>query len=218
MLELEPKITNHKHQITNKEVNAMHENTYKFLIAGVGGQGTVLASDILAEVGIRLGYDTKKSDILGLAVRGGSVVSHIQWAPKVHAPVLDEGDVDFLIGFEWLETLRRISYIKPDGFILANDCRIDPMTVTSGQAVYPDREKILSELKRAAKTLEIVAGTQTALDLGNVLCFNIVVMGALSWMLKSESDIWRAVIREKVPAKAVDLNLKAYDQGRELVA
>ena len=81
----------------------MNNDNYKFLIAGVGGQGTVLASDILAEVGIRMGYDTKKSDILGLAVRGGSVVSHIQWAPKVHAPVVDEGEVDFLIGFEWLE-------------------------------------------------------------------------------------------------------------------
>ena len=196
----------------------MNDDNYKFLIAGVGGQGTVLASDILAEVGIRLGYDTKKSDILGLAVRGGSVVSHIQWAPKVYAPVLDEGDVDFLIGFEWLEILRRISYVKPDGFILANDCRIDPMTVTSGQAAYPEREKILAELKRAAKTVEIIAGTQTALDLGNVLCFNIVVMGALSRILKSDPDIWRAVVREKVPVKVVDLNLKAYDQGRELVA
>ena len=195
----------------------MNDANYKFLIAGVGGQGTVLASDILSEVGIRLGYDTKKSDILGLAVRGGSMVSHIQWAPKVHAPVLDEGEVDFLIGFEWLETLRRISYIKPDGFILANDCRIDPMTVTSGQAEYPDREQILAELKRAAKTIEIVAGTQTALDLGNVLCFNIVVMGALSQILKSKPDIWRAVIKERVPAKAIELNLKAYDQGRALV-
>ncbi len=196
----------------------MRDDNYKFLIAGVGGQGTVLASDILSEVGIRLGYDTKKSDILGLAVRGGSVVSHIQWAPKVHAPVLNEGEVDFLIGFEWLETLRRISYIKPDGFILANDCRIDPMTVTSGQADYPARDKILSELKRAAKSVKIVAGTQTALDLGNVLCFNIVVMGALSRILKSKPDIWRAVIKQRVPAKAVDLNLNAYDRGRELVA
>ena len=195
----------------------MNNDNYKFLIAGVGGQGTVLASDILAEVGIRMGYDTKKSDILGLAVRGGSVVSHIQWAPKVHAPVVDEGEVDFLIGFEWLETLRKISYIKPDGFILANDCRIDPMTVTSGQATYPDREEIVSELERAAKTVEIVAGTQTALNLGNVLCFNIVVLGALSRILKSNPDIWRAVIKEKVPAKAVDLNLKAYGKGRELV-
>lgn len=196
----------------------MRDDNYKFLIAGVGGQGTVLASDILSEVGIRLGYDTKKSDILGLAVRGGSVVSHIQWAPKVHAPVLNEGEVDFLIGFEWLETLRRIAYIKPDGFILANDCRIDPMTVTSGQAEYPARDKILSELKRAAKSVKIVAGTQTALDLGNVLCFNIVVMGALSRILKSKPDIWRAVIKQRVPAKAVDLNLNAYDRGRELVA
>ncbi len=196
----------------------MRDDNYKFLIAGVGGQGTVLASDILSEVGIRLGYDTKKSDILGLAVRGGSVVSHIQWAPKVHAPVLNEGEVDFLIGFEWLETLRRISYIKPDGFILANDCRIDPMTVTSGQADYPARDKILSELKRAAKSVKIVAGTQTALDLGSVLCFNIVVMGALSRILKSKPDIWRAVIKQRVPAKAVDLNLNAYDRGRELVA
>jgi indolepyruvate ferredoxin oxidoreductase beta subunit len=204
-------------ELSNEEVNAMSDDNYKFLIAGVGGQGTVLASDILAEVGIRLGYDAKKSDILGLAVRGGSVVSHVQWAPKVHAPVVDEGEVDFLIGFEWLETLRKISYIKPDGFILANDCRMDPMTVTSGQATYPDREEIVSELKRAAKSVEIVAGTQTALDLGNVLCFNMVVIGALSQIMKSNPDIWRAVIKERVPAKAVDLNLKAYDKGRELV-
>ena len=91
------------------------------------------------------------------------------------------------------------------------------MTVTSGQATYPDREEIVSELERAAKTVEIVAGTQTALNLGNVLCFNIVVLGALSRILKSNPDIWRAVIKEKVPAKAVDLNLKAYGKGRELV-
>jgi len=196
----------------------MPQNTYKFLIAGVGGQGTVLASDVLAEVGIRSGYDTKKSDILGLAVRGGSVVSHVQWASKVHAPVLDEGDVDYLIGFEWLETLRRISYIKPDGTILANDCRIDPMTVTSGQAAYPSNEEILSNLKRAAKTVKTVAGTQTALGLGNVMSFNIVVLGALSRIMGSDPDIWRDVIKQRVPAKVMDINLEAFDKGRELVA
>ena len=195
----------------------MPENTHKFLIAGVGGQGTVLASDILAEVGIRLGYDTKKSDILGLAVRGGSVLSHIQWAPKVHSPVLDEYDVDYLIGFEWLETLRRISYIKPDGFILANDCRIDPMTVTSGQADYPEKERIMTDLNNAAEHVRTIAGTQTALDLGNVLCFNIVVLGGLSKILGNEPDIWRAVIKAKVPPKAVALNLSAYEKGRELI-
>jgi indolepyruvate ferredoxin oxidoreductase beta subunit len=195
----------------------MPDNTYSFLIAGVGGQGTVLASDILAEVGIRSGYDTKKSDILGLAVRGGSVVSHIRWAPKVHAPVLDERDVDYLIGFEWLETLRRIAYVKPEGTILANDCRIDPMTVTSGQANYPDRQEILAVLERAAATVTTVAGTQTALDMGNVMCFNIVVLGALCRIMDGNADIWRAVVRERVPAKAVELNLKAFDRGLELV-
>ncbi|MCB2167893.1 MAG: indolepyruvate oxidoreductase subunit beta [Deltaproteobacteria bacterium] len=195
----------------------MPEDSYKFLIAGVGGQGTVLASDILAEVGIRLGYDTKKSDILGLAVRGGSVVSHIQWAPKVHSPVLDEYDVDYLIGFEWLETLRRLSYIKPDGFILANDCRIDPMTVTSGEANYPEKDRIMADFKNAAQHVQTIAGTRTALDLGNVLCFNIVVLGGLSKILGNAPDIWRAVIKERVPAKVADLNLTAYEKGRELI-
>lgn len=195
----------------------MPENTYKFLIAGVGGQGTVLASDILAEVGIQLGYDTKKSDILGLAVRGGSVVSHIQWAPKVHSPVLDEYDVDYLIGFEWLETLRRISYIKPEGFILANDCRIDPMTVTSGQANYPEKERIMTDFNNAAQHVRIIAGTQTALDLGNVLCFNIVVLGGLSKILGNNPDIWRAVIKDRVPKKILALNLTAYEKGRDLI-
>jgi indolepyruvate ferredoxin oxidoreductase beta subunit len=195
----------------------MPENTSKFLIAGVGGQGTVLASDILAEVGIRLGYDTKKSDILGLAVRGGSVVSHIQWAPKVHSPVIDEYDVDYLIGFEWLETVRRISYIKPDGFILANDCRIDPMTVTSGQADYPEKKRIMTDLNNATRHVRTIAGTQTALDLGNVLCFNIVVLGGLSKILGNEPDIWRAVIKDRVPPKVVALNLSAYEKGWNLI-
>lgn len=195
----------------------MPEKSYKFLIAGVGGQGTVLASDILAEVGIRLGYDTKKSDILGLAVRGGSVVSHIQWAPKVHSPVLDERDVDYLIGFEWLETLRRIPYVKPDGLILANDCRIDPMTVTSGQAQYPEKDRILASLGKAAARVHTIAGTQTALDLGNVLCFNIVVLGGLSKILGNASDVWQAVIEDRVPAKVTALNLAAFEKGRALV-
>ena len=95
--------------------------TTRFLITGVGGQGTILASDVLAEVGLRLGYDAKKSDILGLAVRGGSVVSHIIWGGKVRAPMIDEGSADYYISFEWLEGLRRMAYTNPDTVILAND-------------------------------------------------------------------------------------------------
>ncbi len=188
-----------------------------FLIAGVGGQGTVVASDILSEVGIRLGYNVKKSDILGLAIRGGSVVSHVRWADKVHAPVLEEGDADYLVGFEWLEAIRRVSYVKPDGIILVNDCRLDPITVSSGQAEYPDREEILSQMERAAKKVYVIPGLQTALELGNSRVLNIVLLGPLSKILQSEPEMWKEVIQERLPPKLVALNQMAFDSGRALI-
>jgi indolepyruvate ferredoxin oxidoreductase, beta subunit len=189
----------------------------KFLISGVGGQGTVLASDILSDVGICSGYDVKKSDILGLAVRGGAVVSHVRWAEKVHTPVLEEGSADFLVGFEWLETLRRISFINPKGTILVNDCRMDPISVSSGEAEYPAQEQILVQLKQVAKNVVVIPGLQTALNLGEARVLNIVMMGALSGLLKSDGKIWEDVVRNRVPKKLINLNLEAYRRGRALV-
>jgi indolepyruvate ferredoxin oxidoreductase beta subunit len=188
-----------------------------FLISGVGGQGTVLASDILSDVGIFSGYDVKKSDILGLAVRGGAVVSHVRWAEKVHPPVLEEGSADYLVGFEWLETLRRISYVHPGGTVLVNDCRMDPISVSSGEAEYPPRDNILSQLRKAAKNVVVIPGLQTALDLKEARVLNIVMMGALGGLLKSEEKIWEEAIRRRVPNKFLDLNREAYRRGRALV-
>jgi len=196
----------------------MMKNDLKFLISGVGGQGTVLASDILSDVGILSGYDVKKSDILGLAVRGGAVVSHVRWAEKVHTPVLEEGSADYLVGFEWLETLRRISYVHPGGTILVNDCRMDPISVSSGEAEYPSRENILSRLKKAAKNVVVIPGLQTALDLKEARVLNIVMMGALAGLLKSDGKAWEEVVRKRVPKKFLDLNLEAYRRGRALVS
>ena len=195
----------------------MMKRDFKFLISGVGGQGTVLASDILSDVGIFSGYDVKKSDILGLAVRGGAVVSHVRWAEKVHTPVLEEGSADYLIGFEWLETLRRISYVHPDGTVLVNDCRMDPISVSSGEAEYPDREKILTILKKTAKNVVVIPGLQTALDLKEPRVLNIVMMGALSGLLETDPKIWEEVIQRRVPKKFLDLNREAYRRGRALV-
>jgi indolepyruvate ferredoxin oxidoreductase beta subunit len=189
----------------------------KFIISGVGGQGTVLASDILSDVGIYSGYDVKKSDILGLAVRGGAVVSHVRWAEKVHTPVLEEGAADFLVGFEWLETLRRISFINPNGTILVNDCRMDPISVSSGEAEYPVQEQILVQLKKAAKNIVVIPGLETALSLGEARVLNIVMMGALSGLLKGDGKIWEDVVRDRVPKKLLNLNLDAYRRGRALV-
>jgi indolepyruvate ferredoxin oxidoreductase beta subunit len=195
----------------------MSSKDIKFLISGVGGQGTVLASDILSDVGIFSGFDVKKSDILGLAVRGGAVVSHVRWAEKVYTPVLEEGSADFLVGFEWLETLRRTSYIHPSGTILVNDCRMDPISVSSGEADYPNREKILSQLQKSAVKVIVIPGLQTALDLGEARVLNIVMMGALAGLLNSDSGIWEDVVRNRVPKKMLNLNLEAYRRGRALV-
>jgi len=190
----------------------------KFLISGVGGQGTVLASDILSDVGVFSGYDVKKSDILGLAVRGGAVVSHVRWAEKVHTPVLEEGSADYLVGFEWLETLRRVSYVKPGGTILVNDCRMDPISVSSGEAEYPDRDTILALLKRSAENVVVIPGLKTALDLKEARILNIVMMGALAGLLKSDDKVWEEVVQKRVPKRFLNLNLKAYRQGRALVS
>ncbi len=195
----------------------MKPKEIKFLISGVGGQGTVLASDILSDVGIDSGYDVKKSDILGLAVRGGAVVSHVRWAEKVHTPVLEEGTADYLVGFEWLEALRRISYVHPSGTVLVNDCRMDPISVSSGEAEYPTREEILAQLKQWTKNIVVVPGLQTALDLGEARVLNIVMMGALSGLLESEVKVWEQVVQNRVPKKFLNLNLEAYRRGRALV-
>ena len=188
-----------------------------FLIAGVGGQGTVVASDIVSDVGSESGYDVKKSDILGLAVRGGSVVSHVRWADQVHAPMIEEGSADYLIGFEWLETLRRLSYVHPKGTVIVNDCRLDPMTVSSGEAEYPRKDAIITLLEKAAKRVYVIPGLQTALDLGNARTLNIVVMGALSVLLEPPAELWEGVVRKRVPPKLVDLNLEAFRKGRSLI-
>ncbi|HXZ37332.1 MAG TPA: indolepyruvate oxidoreductase subunit beta [Thermodesulfobacteriota bacterium] len=195
----------------------MTKKGLKFLISGVGGQGTVLASDILSDVGISSGYDVKKSDILGLAVRGGAVVSHVRWAEKVYTPVMEEGSADYLIGFEWLETLRRIAYVHPGGTILVNDCRMDPISVSSGEAEYPDRERILTLLEKTAKNVVVIPGLQTALDLKEARVLNIVMMGALSGLLATDPKFWEEVIQRRVPKRFLDLNREAYRRGRALV-
>ena len=195
----------------------MLQKNIDFLIAGIGGQGTVVASDILSDVGSESGYDVKKSDILGLAVRGGSVVSHVRWGEQVHAPMIEEGAAHFLVGFEWLETFRRLSYVHSKGTIVVNDCRLDPITVSSGEAEYPGKEAILAELTRAAKKVHVIPGLQTALDIGNARTLNIVVMGALSKCLEPSQSLWEGIVQKRVPKKLVDLNLEAFRKGRGLI-
>jgi indolepyruvate ferredoxin oxidoreductase beta subunit len=188
--------------------------TTSFLITGVGGQGTVLASDVLAAVGLAAGYDVKKSDILGLAIRGGAVVSHVRWGERVHSPIVPEGQADYLLAFEILEGLRWLDQASGRGTVLLNRQKIHPVTVTSGFANYPDQAAIDGALGELTATVYRVDGLDIARGLGNARVLNVVLLGALSSLLEVEASVWEQVLRERVPAGYVELNLKAFHSGR----
>ncbi len=188
--------------------------TVNFLITGVGGQGTILASDIMAAVGLAAEYDVKKSDILGLAIRGGAVVGHVRWGEQVHSPIVPEGRVDYLLAFEILECLRWLNQVRPAGTVLVNQQEIHPVTVSSGVATYPDEETVGQALRAATPNVYRIPGLEIARKLGDTRVLNVVLLGALSALLPVEPDIWESVLKERVPSRFVDLNLRAFQQGR----
>jgi indolepyruvate ferredoxin oxidoreductase beta subunit len=200
--------------MTRSEVMKPHN----FLVTGVGGQGTVLASDILAAVGLAAGYEVRKSDVLGLAVRGGSVISHIRWGQRVYSPIIPEGRVDILVAFEYLEGLRWLNQLKPEGTILVNRQRIFPVIVSAGEADYPNSAEIITALRNAVPNVHLVPGLQVAQELGNTRVLNIVLLGALSGLLEVAPEVWGSVIKERVPAKVADLNVQAFWRGRAVLA
>ncbi len=188
--------------------------TISFLIAGVGGQGTVLASDIMAAVGLAAGYDVKKSDILGLAVRGGGVVGHVRWGEKVHSPIVPDGRADYLIAFEKLECLRWLNQVRPEGTVLINQQEIHPVTVSSGFASYPDEETVERSLQAATSKVYRIPGLGMAQELGSAKVLNVVLLGALSALLPVEPGTWESVLKDRVPSRFMDLNLRAFRKGR----
>jgi indolepyruvate ferredoxin oxidoreductase beta subunit len=188
-----------------------------FLVVGVGGQGTVLTGDILAEVGMTAGFDSKKSDVLGLAVRSGSVISHIRWGEKVNAPMSMKGTVDYLLAFEPLEALRMTEYLDPNSTAIVNEYRIPPAAVTTGQVGYPEIETIKKALADAAQTVYYIDATEKAKELGNVKAVNILLLGALSSLFEISPQLWEEVITKYVPDRFLDLNLRAFQAGRELI-
>lgn len=187
--------------------------TINFLITGVGGQGTVLASELIAAVGVAKGYDVKKSDILGLSVRGGGVVGHVRWGDRVYSPIVPEGRVDYLIAFEILEGLRWIGQIKPSSKVLINQQKILPVIVSSGLAKYPSDEDGDEEIKTITSDYYKVPAIDLALELGTARVLNVVLLGVLSGLIEGEPDVWEEVLKQRVPKKHMDVNVKAYYAG-----
>ena len=187
-------------------------------MAGVGGQGTILASNILAEVGLHLGYDVKKAEVHGMAQRGGQVDSHVRWGEKVYSPLVEENSVDYIVGFEMLEAARFPHFMKKDGVAVVNDYRINPPLVNLGKASYPSKEDIESLLLTRAEKVYWIEGTKIAGELGNPAVVGVVLLGALSNLVGGDKEVWLEVIGKMVPPKFVDLNLEAFAAGRQVTA
>ena len=190
----------------------------RFLLVGVGGQGTILASDILAEVGLRSGYDVKKAEIHGMSQRGGSVVSNVVWAPQVFSPIIPRGKADILLAFEKLEAARFSEYLRPGGLAIVNDYAILPVTVTSGPAEYPDNQHIRSRLTQMMARQVWVDGVGIAERLGNARAANVVLIGALTAVMGISVERALEAIEARVPAKHLEINRKAFEAGRNSVA
>ena len=188
--------------------------TKSILLVGVGGQGTILASKLLTIGLLESGCDVKMSEIHGMSQRGGSVSSQVRYGEKVHSPVIELGGADVLVSFEQMEALRWLEYLKPDGRIIVNDYRINPMPVVSAKAEYPDG--IIDYLKtKAPSTVFDAAGE--AERLGNAKVMNIILLGATIRLVGLESIDWETIIRQNIKPGFVDVNIKALHRGKDLV-
>ena len=195
----------------------MTKKNVNFLLAGVGGQGTILASDILAELGVSLGYDAKKAEVHGMSQRGGSVTSYVRWGEQVFSPIVGKGDVDVFVAFEKLEAVRYISHLRPGGLVLVNDQAIEPITVKAGDAKYLDDRSIQTALKKGAGQVHWVNGMAIADKVGNPKTANVAILGALSALLDTPLEEWLAAIDAHVPARHIAINHKAFIAGREAI-
>ena len=191
----------------------MRNDVTNILVAGVGGQGVILVSDVMADTYLEAGYDAKKSEVHGMAQRGGSVSSHVRFGEKVYSPIIKMGDVDYLFMTEKLETLRWLNYCNPSTVILVDDIEITPPAVNLGEMEYP--HNIEETLKEHFKGVHCIKATEMASELGNARAGNVVLLGTLSRLLNIDKDIWLKCLLARLPERLHELNRKAFATGRE---
>lgn len=188
----------------------MAEKTKNIMIVGVGGQGTLLTSRILGGIMVDAGYDVKLSEVHGMAQRGGSVVTFVRFGEEVAEPIVEEGQADLLIAFEQLEAKRYAHFLKKDGVMVINEQKIEPITVVTGMASYP--ENIIEDLKKEY-TVYSMNAMEEALKLGNSRVFNILLLGMAARHMDFSKEQWLNVIEKTVPPKTAESNRKAFLLG-----
>ena len=190
--------------------------TMNITLVGVGGQGTLLTSDILAKTAALAGLDVKKSEIHGMAQRGGSVISQVRFGDEVHSPIVSDGTSDLLVSFERMEALRWRHLLAPKGRVLINDIDLVPITVSSGQ--QPGVADLQERLEREFPEAIFLDAISIATELGNQRCMNMVLAGALSNLTPFAVELWLETMENRIPAKMLELNLQAFTRGRAATA
>ncbi len=184
------------------------------LFSGVGGQGILLASEIIAYALLAQGYDAKKSEVHGMAQRGGSVTAQLRYGDKVYSPLIEPGRADIQVAFEMMEAVRYLPYLHKDSIVIVNTQNILPPSVATGQAVYP--EKVLDHIISLGIKVVPVDAFELAAEVGEVRTANVVMVGAVSSFLPMKPAVYEEIITARVPAKFKDVNLKAFAAGRKV--
>lgn len=191
------------------------EQTTSVVLVGVGGQGILLASEIVSQAAMKAGFDVKTNEVHGMAQRGGSVVAQIRYGKEVFSPLVEKGTAKVLGALERIEALRYADYLADDGLVVVNSQMMIPVTVSMGAGTYPDDAE--ERLRRKFKNIIYIDATQKAVELGNIKAANVVTLGAISTGLDLPLEAWHEAIAASVPARFKDLNVKAFDAGRQQV-
>ncbi len=184
------------------------------LLVGVGGQGTILASKLLTTGLMEAGYDVKMSEIHGMSQRGGSVSSQVRYGEKVESAVIELGGADILVGFEKMEALRWLEYLKPDGKVVVNNHEIGSISILSGKIDYP--QGIIEEISEKVDTI-VIDAAKHARAMGNSKVMNIILLGATIKSMGLDHIDWEKIIRENVKQQFIDINVEAFKYGASLV-
>lgn len=187
--------------------------TRNIMIVGVGGQGTLLTSRILGNTVVNQGHDVKVSEVHGMSQRGGSVTTYVKYGKKVYSPIIDKGEADLIIAFELLEAYRALPYLREGGKMIVNHQQINPMPVIIGAMDYPS--DILAKMAEKVNVVAVDA-LPMALEAGNGKATNVVLIGVLAKASEIPKEQWISAIHETVPAKFLDINLKAFELGYNL--
>lgn len=189
----------------------MDSKVRSILFAGVGGQGALRAGDIMCMAMMEAGFDVKKSEVHGMAQRGGCVTSHVRYGTKVYSPLAEPGSIDTLVSFEKMEALRYLKFLSKEASIILNTEEIYPPAVNMGDAVYPD--DVIGFLKNHYVKVIALNAAELAQKAGNIKAANVVLLGAVSNLMNIEKSIWESIIKKSFPQKLVKLNLDAFQMG-----